>query len=871
MNTKTTLSNFTTRVAMTLVVLLFSSLYAWADLSGRCGTNLLFYFHSSSNTVDIYIGTEGTTGYMTNYNQADQVPWKSVRGQIEKVIIGEGVTGIGNYAFYGCSALRIVEIASTVTNIGNSAFQNCTSLESIDIPDNVTRIGNSAFSNCWRLSSISLPDNMVTIEDFAFESCKALTSFSFPTGVENISKGVFKNCAKLTSFTIPVGVTSIGQNAFGGCTGLKDITIPNSVESIGNRAFQDCKSLDGVTIPNSVTGIGDHAFSGCSSLESVTFDEDSKLESISTGVFCWCEKLKEIDIPYGVKSIGQSAFDGCTSLTNVTFPEGVKSIGQDAFCGCTSLTNVTFPEGVKTIGEQAFQFCESLTSVTIPNSVTSIGSYAFYCCSSLTSVYCYAISPPELTQKYNYYVDEYGDEQYLIIGSHFDVNASDRKIYVPEACLTAYKDSWSDYRDDIVGTSLYTITLAVSPDETFGTASVSTTVAGQGDQVTLTAIPKPGYRFLWWNASGGAVVAKPSAQHTTLTMPKRDITLTAKFHVTDDNPDTYTLTLDINEGDPMGTAEIHEGIKSYTLPTFTRTGYYFLGWATSATGDPAYKAGETLTLANNLTLYASWLPTPVELADNAPNVKTLTKLMELNAIDVKLKNRSLVKDGYWNTLCLPFSLTSLDGTPLSGATLMELDTKGTYDGRQTGFDASTGTLYLYFKPAESIEAGKPYIIKWGTPNPSAAVDAIFNPIFNGVKVTTYAPSAVSSIDGSVSFTGIYAPVSFGEKGRSSLFMGESNTIYYFGPNAYLNAFRAYFRLADDLYAADVSEGNEVKAFVLNFGGDDEVTGIESIEDLNIYDLRFDADGWYDLAGRRLNGKPSIPGIYINNGSKIIIK
>ena len=276
-------------------------------------------------------------------------------------------------------------------------------------------------------------------------------------------------------------------------------------------------------------------------------------------------------------------------------------------------------------------------------------------------------------------------------------------------------------------------------------------------------------------------------------------------------------------------------------------------------------------MENNLTLYASWLPTPVALADNAPNVTTLTKLMELNAIDVKLKNRSLVKDGYWNTLCLPFSLTSLDGTPLSGATLMELDTKGTYDGRQTGFDASTGTLYLYFKPAESIEAGKPYIIKWGTPNPSAAEDAIFNPIFNGVKVTTYAPSAVSSIDGSVSFTGIYAPVSFGEKGHSCLFMGEANTIYYFGPNAYLNAFRAYFRLADDLYAADVSEGNEVKTFVLNFGGDDEVTGIESIEDLNIYDLRFDADGWYDLAGRRLNGKPSIPGIYINNGSKIIIK
>lgn len=803
MKTKTTVLNLPARAAMTLLALMLTSLSAWAaDESGRCGTNLWYRYYTSTQALYIYIGDQGSTGYMTNYypddDYHDKAPWKNYRGEIKKINIGEGVTSIGNCAFYGCTALTEVNIPGTVTDIGYQAFYNCISLTGITIPNSVTRLGTGAFDNCWRLADITMPETMSVIEKFAFRGCKALISLNFPSGVTNISEGVFRDSG-LTSFTIPEGVTNISNNAFLGCDSLTSVTIPEGVTGIGISAFQGCSSLENVDIPDSVTSISEQAFTDCSS-------------------------LKSVDIPGSVTSIGEAAFRGCSSLTSVAIPDSVKSIG-----------------------EAAFQGCSSLTSVAIPGSVTSIGGFAFCECSSLTDIYCYAATPPAYDK------------------SAFWFNAENRKIYVPTDSVEAYKESWSRYRDVIVGVPVYTITVAVSPDDTFGTATVSTTVAAQGDKVVLTATPKPGYRFVWWNVTGGAVITMPSAKQTTLTMPTRNITLTARFQGTEDNPNTFTLTLDANDDNPIGMAEIHVGIKSCTLPTRTRTGYYFLGWATSPTGEPAYQAGEELILENDLTLYGRWLKTPVELANNAPNAETLSLVNGFGPIDVVLKNRSLVKDGYWNTLCLPFDL-KLEDSQLAGATLMELDAEN------TAFDSATGTLHLNFQSADSIQAGIPYLIKWGTPNtdPDAPSDAIFGLAFSGVTFKCVGPKSVSSADGAVAFTGTFAPVAYKDGDRTSLYMGENDTIYYFGPNASLNSFRALFRLGEGYHAGDLQAVGQVKSFVVNFEGEDTVTGIPEITPEGRLNF-IRPEEWYDLSGRRISGKPAAPGIYINNGRKIVIK
>ena len=828
MKTKTTVLNLPARAAMTLLALMLTSLSAWAaDQSGRCGTNLWYRYYTSTQALYIYIGDQGSTGYMTNYypddDYHDKAPWKNYRGEIKKINIGEGVTSIGNCAFYGCTALTDVDIPSTVTDIGNQAFYNCISLTGITIPNSVTRLGTGAFDNCWRLANITMPETMSVIENFAFKGCKALTSLNFPSGVTNISLGVFRESG-LTSFTIPEGVTNISQDAFWGCDSLTSVTIPEGVTGIGISAFQGCSSLESVDIPDSVTSIGEAAFWDCSSLTSV-------------------------DIPGSVTSIGEAAFLGCSSLESVDIPGTVTSIGNATFKGCSSLTSVTIADSVKSIGNAAFGDCSSLTSVAIPSSVKSIDESVFRGCSSLTDIYCYAATPPTL-EKYQ---------------SAFWDNAENRKIYVPTDCVDAYKESWSYYRDVIVGVPVYTITVEVSPDDTFGTATVSTTVAAQGAPVALTATPKPGYRFVWWNVTGGAVITMPSAKQTTLTMPRGNITLTARFQGTEDNPNPFTLTLDANDDNPIGMAEIHVGIKYCTLPTRTRTGYYFLGWATSPTGEPAYQAGEELILENDLTLYGRWLKTPVELANNAPNAETLSLVNGLGPIDVVLKNRSLVKDGYWNTLCLPFDL-ELEDSQLAGATLMELDAEN------TAFDSATGTLHLNFQSADSIQAGIPYLIKWGTPNtdPDAPSDAIFGLAFSGVTFKCVGPKSVSSADGAVAFTGTFAPVAYKDGDRTSLYMGENDTIYYFGPNASLNSFRALFRLGEGYHAGDLQAVGQVKSFVVNFEGEDTVTGIPEITPEGRLNF-IRPEEWYDLSGRRISGKPAAPGIYINNGRKIVIK
>lgn len=237
--------------------------------------------------------------------------------------------------------------------------------------------------------------------------------------------------------------------------------------------------------------------------------------------------------------------------------------------------------------------------------------------------------------------------------------------------------------------------------------------------------------------------------------------------------------------------------------------------------------------------------------------------------DVTLSGRTLYQDNSWNTLCLPFNMTAEQVASLLGdnGTLMELDVTGTYDtDKQTGF--SDGTLYLYFKNALTITAGKPYIIKW-----TSGTD--FTPTFTGITINSFDPEAITSTDGKVSFVGNFDPVPLTAGDKTVLYLGTENKLYYAAESSTdrsINAFRGYFQLNNGLTAGTPQpEQQQVRAFVLNFGDDGETTGIVGVEHGIMNIEHSAAAGWYDLSGRKLSGKPTKKGIYIYNGKKRVIK
>ena len=316
------LLNFVLAVLMIASLLPATALAAEAAASGTCGAE------GDGSNLTWTLDSEGTltisgTGAMENYF-SDDAPWTAQ--EVKTVVIDNGVTSIGGFAFDGCHNLTNVTISDSVTKIREYAFSGCTALTGITIPSGVTSM-NRAFENCTALTTVTLPDS-----------------------VEEVI-GTFAGCTALTNIKLPHNVSFI-EGAFAGCTSLTDIAVaeenPYYCAMSGIVYSKDQKMI--VAYP---AGRPDTAFA----------------------------------IPEGVTGIGNDAFSGCTNLTQVSIPESVTGIGNDAFSECTNLTQVSVPEGVTKIEYQTFYGCESLESVTIPDAITDIGDNAFLNCGSLKDVY----------------------------------------------------------------------------------------------------------------------------------------------------------------------------------------------------------------------------------------------------------------------------------------------------------------------------------------------------------------------------------------------------------------------------------------------------------------------------------------------------
>ena len=225
----------------------------------------------------------------SSYKNTNFCPWYAYASTITGIVVTEGVTGIGNYLFYGYSNIKTLELASSVTSIGNFTFRACELIETITFSNGLTSIGNSAFLGCTSLKELSFPASLTKIDSNAFWNCTSLASVEFDdaSNLTSLSDNIFYKCSALKSVKLPSRLTSIGATAFFDCTALETIDIPKGLTSLGWGAFSGCSLTGDITIPAGVTEIPLNTFRDNKS-ENLNFYVLGEVTSVGSGAFGNC-------------------------------------------------------------------------------------------------------------------------------------------------------------------------------------------------------------------------------------------------------------------------------------------------------------------------------------------------------------------------------------------------------------------------------------------------------------------------------------------------------------------------------------------------------------------------------------------------------
>ena len=197
----------------------------------NCGENVTATLSRNNDGDGTYTMTIRGTGPMENYDflSCRDMPWRDAIPKIKRLIVDDGVTSLGDCVLHGFDGKHDAE-----------------SLEEVTLPEGLTYLGNYAFFGAAKLKSITLPSTLTTIGLAVFHGT-GLTGITIPSNVKTIKEGVFGYCTNLTSVTIPDNVETLGQRVFEGCTQLTSINIPKSVKSMGAHMFGYCDALTCIT------------------------------------------------------------------------------------------------------------------------------------------------------------------------------------------------------------------------------------------------------------------------------------------------------------------------------------------------------------------------------------------------------------------------------------------------------------------------------------------------------------------------------------------------------------------------------------------------------------------------------------------------
>ena len=373
-------------LVLSLMLALVPAAFAAEPASGTCGAE------GDGSNVTWTLDASGTltftgTGAIRDY-ASSAPPW---RYSAVTVVVGEGITRIGERALADCAQVQSVSLPSTLTDIGAHALSDCKRLTDIAFPDGLKTIGEWALSDCEALPAVTLPAGIETIGDRAFLGCSKLASVTVPEGLTHLGTYLFVGDQALKNITLPQSMTMLDDGLFFSC-GIETVTIPDGVTTIGKEAFA-VSGVTGITIPAGVTTVGDEAFAG-SHLTSITVPTTIRtfgknlfkacrdlrtavlaegITRVSDGMFRDCTNLADVTLPQTLTAIAQRAFSGCTELEHITLPETTVKYGAYVFSG-TYLTDIRFPAGTSYLGKGALSGMPVLQQITLPDGLTTCGA-----------------------------------------------------------------------------------------------------------------------------------------------------------------------------------------------------------------------------------------------------------------------------------------------------------------------------------------------------------------------------------------------------------------------------------------------------------------------------------------------------------------
>ena len=253
-----------------LLIALLMGLSANAEKSGSCGPNLKWHL------TDDGILTITGKGEMYDYSYT---PWSN--DDLTRVIIGNGVTTIGEAAFRSCSHLTSVTIPNSVTTIGGWAFSICSSLTSVTISNSVTTIGDNAFIGCSSLTSVTIPNSVTTIGSEAFSDCTNLQKVNIGNSVKTIGEFAFNKCTNITQISSEAVVPPTCESGvfFYINTSKCKLIVPKNSLDAYKQAYQweDFSLIEGST-----TGITNTVYNNAGLADVYTIDGTKRLSKAST-------------------------------------------------------------------------------------------------------------------------------------------------------------------------------------------------------------------------------------------------------------------------------------------------------------------------------------------------------------------------------------------------------------------------------------------------------------------------------------------------------------------------------------------------------------------------------------------------------------